>query len=55
MATLKSKLKEQLQKEKDLAYESVLLARTPKEREIAEAWLNSIKNTIEVCETRKRY
>lgn len=55
MATLKSKLKEQLQKEKDLAYEGVLLSRTPKEKEIAEAWLNSIKNVIHVCEERKRY
>ena len=55
MATLKSKLKEQLQKEKDLAYEGVLLSRTPKEKEIAESWLTSIKKIINVCEDRKRY
>ena len=55
MATVKSKLKEQLQKEKELAYEGVLLARTPKEKEIAEAWLSSIKKINNVCEDRKRY
>ena len=55
MATVRSKLKEALQHEKDLAYEGVLLARTPKEKEIAEAWLTSIKNLISVCANRKRY
>ena len=55
MATVKSKLKEQLQKEKELAYEGVLLARTPNEKVIAEAWLNSVKKIIKVCDDRKRY
>lgn len=55
MATLKSKLKEQIQKEKDLATDSLLDVGIDEGREMARAWLESIKRIEQVCEDRKRY
>ena len=55
MATVKSKLKEALQKEKDYAFDFVLSAKTPNENLIAKKWLQSINNIIKVCDDRKRY
>lgn len=55
MATLKSKLKEQIQKEKDLATDLLLKCETKEGEYIARSWLESIKNINRVCEERKRY
>lgn len=52
VATLKSKLKEQLRKEKDLAVDYY---RTDPANLLAEKWLDSIERIIKVCEDRKRY
>ena len=55
VATLKSKLKEQIQKEKDLATDLLLKCETKEGEYIARSWLESIKNINRVCEERKRY
>lgn len=52
MATVKSKLKEQLQKEKDLAVEYY---RSDPYNSLAEKWLDSIERIIKICKDRKRY
>jgi hypothetical protein len=55
VATLKSKLKEQIQKEKDQATDLLLNCVTEEGKLIARSWLESIKNINRVCEDRKRY
>lgn len=55
MATLKSKLKEQLQKEKDLAISIIVKANNTDQHVIALEWLESIRRIEQVCEDRKRY
>ena len=51
MATVKSKLKEQIQKEKDLAVESYMKEDT----EITRKWVESVQRIEQVCKDRKRY
>lgn len=53
MATLKSKLKEQLQKEKDLAIDEIV--DNEYDSLVGRKWLESINRIIKVCEDRKRY
>lgn len=55
MATVKSKLKEQLQKEKDLAVDELLHANTTEGNIIARNWLDSIERVKKVCDDRNRY
>ena len=55
MATVKSKLKEQLQQEKEKAIHSFMEAKNPNEYEIARKWVNSIEAIERVCKDRKRY
>ena len=55
MATVKSKLKEALQQEKDKATNTLLRCNTPEELEISRTWLESIKRIEKVCDDRKRY
>lgn len=51
MATLKSKLKEQLQVEKDLAVDEYM----KNDCEITRKWVESIQRIEKVCKDRKRY
>ena len=55
MATVKSKLKEQLQKEKDLSVKAFMRSNTPQEIEISRTWVESIERIEQVCKDRKRY
>lgn len=51
VATLKSKLKEQLQVEKDLAVDEYM----KNDCEITRKWVESIQRIEKVCKDRKRY
>lgn len=55
MATVKSKLKEQLQKENEIAVEQLVNAKSIEEDSIARKWVESIVRIKKVCDDRKRY
>lgn len=55
VATLKSKLKEKLQEEKELSVKAFMRSDTPQELEISRAWVESIERVEKVCKDRKRY
>lgn len=55
MATVKSKLKEQLQKENEMAVDELINSNTLKEGTMARKWVESIARIKKVCDERNRY
>ena len=55
MATVKSKLKEQLQQEKDQATNTLLKCDTEVGQTLSRMWLESVQRIEQVCKDRKRY